>query len=391
MQQLQFIVIAEAAKPGVGAHQHRNTGAVRSAGQCQAMIEIGVQCALATLAWMAGDRGLQVVAPGPARKRIEVRQSRIIDEARIARAGILLAGDMSGHEGAAAGLHQREGGLAPCRRIAVHQVLGQGCRVFTVQRPAAPCSCGAGAVANEQMRVFKAVLSGLQCLFQRHRPGQVAHQRTMQLPRLGSQPLVGIRAQPVVDLQCIHAALGVLTRATDGVLWCQRRVFEVEACHLHESRRGQRASDGLCAPATLVSDAGDQRIGRLRAVHHVAGAGDAVGQHQRELQLRRQLQCVGMHVPEARQQPAATGVEYVQGGIVGAIADGDDGAVAHRHSGGRAGDAVLHVHHPRIDDHPAVADIGLRRRWQRPDQGGSEQQGRGEKHSRYRLQQRPLV
>ncbi|KAG1193546.1 hypothetical protein G6F35_013493 [Rhizopus arrhizus] len=133
------------------------------------------------------------------------------------------------------------------------------------------------------MGVLEAALAGLQRGFQWHGPGQVADQRATQLLCLGGQPLVGIGTQPVVDLQCVNATRAVRVCTLSGGFRRERRIFEVEAGDLHEAWRNLLPGNGLCGPAALVGHAGDQRIGGLRAVHHVAGTGDAVGQHQREL------------------------------------------------------------------------------------------------------------
>ncbi|KAG1064720.1 hypothetical protein G6F57_012683 [Rhizopus arrhizus] len=70
---------------------------------------------------------------------------------------------------------------------------------------------------------------------------------------------------------------------------------------------------------------------------------------------------MGVHVPEAGQQPAATGVEDRQRCIGNASADGGDRAVAQRHRGRFADLAAHDVYHPGVDDQAAVAGLGQRR------------------------------
>src|SRR2546427_275670 len=130
------------------------------------------------------------------------------------------------------------------------------------------------AMPHEQMGMFEAALACLYRVFQRHRPWQVTNQWTVKLPCFGGQPLVGIRTQPVVDLQRVDTTRAVRACPQRGSLRRERRVLEIEAGDLYEAWCGLLPCDGLPGPAALVGHAGDQRVGSLRAVHHVAGAGN---------------------------------------------------------------------------------------------------------------------
>lgn len=193
---------------------------------------------------------------------------------------------MGRYERRTAGLHQverlgAEGGL-----VVTHHGFGERGRVPVIERAFAPGGGTVHAMAHEQMAVLEAALARVQCGFQRDRPGQVSDQGQMQLPRFAGQPLVGLGAKAVVDLERIDAACAVRVCTFARCIRRQRRVFKIEAGDLYEARCNLLPGNGLCGPAALVGHAGDQRIGGLWAVHHVAGTGDAVGQHQRKLQLR---------------------------------------------------------------------------------------------------------
>ncbi len=163
------------------------------------------------------------------------------------------------------------------RLVTLGEQATQACgRRQSVEPPGAPCGRLGGAAFNENATMLEAALTAGNGLVQWNGLWDMADDGQAVTGAGCDQRAPGRQRKAVIAFEERDTAGLVGGSARGDRSGGEVRIFIIEARVADEARTRHRARHGCARPAQLVLVAGEQRVARFRAAHHVAHRGDAV-------------------------------------------------------------------------------------------------------------------